>query len=641
MQFKALYKIFIAILYLKTSFAILQVRDLPENKVAPVQHRLAYAGDTGMVVSWNTYQQLEAPWVQYGLSPDSLDQTAESLESITYPTSITWNNHVVIKDLQPDTTYYYKVANSENNSDIYKFVTAKSPGSPDEFSFSVVVDMGTMGELGLSEEVGKGAEGALEPGEQNTMQSLRNGMNEFEFLWHPGDIAYADYWLKEEIQHYLPNTTIADGYKVYEQILNAFYEELQPISAFKPYMVGPGNHEADCDNGGTSDKDNDIKYTNSICVPGQTNFTGFRNHFRMPGAESGGTGNFWYSFDYGQVHFVQFNTETDFGNGLAGPEDAAPNGPQGSYPNEQIDWLENDLASVNRTKTPWVIAAGHRPWYVVGEGCTDCKTAFESILNKHNVDLVVSGHVHNYERQKPISNGIIDPNGLNDPSAPWYIVNGLGGHYDGLDPLEYPLPNYTEVAQDSAYGWSKFTVHNCTHLTHEFVASANNSVLDRATLFKNRTCIVSSTNTTHTTNPEQSSLTNSSIHSTHMYTNVSTVIDSIDPKVLDTKTKSNVKVITITSCSNNICSEASVSATPVLTTTTIQGVENILTSYCPISNTGDNKTADTIISAPYSNSSISNASSISPLMVSSVGENSAAKIAAGGVIGFIILALAF
>lgn len=111
-------------------------------------------------------------------------------------------------------------------------------------------------------------QGALEPGEQNTMQFLRNSMNELEFLWHPGDIAYADYWLKEEIQYYLPNTTIADGYKVYEQILNGFYEELQPISGNKPYMVGPGNHEADCDNGGTSDKDNDIKYTNSICVPG-------------------------------------------------------------------------------------------------------------------------------------------------------------------------------------------------------------------------------------------------------------------------------------------------------------------------------------------------------------------------------------
>jgi acid phosphatase type 7 len=26
--------------------------------------------------------------------------------------------------------------------------------------------------------------------------------------------------------------------------------------------------------------------------------------------------------------------------------------------------LKNDLAAVDRKKTPWVIAAGHRPWYV-------------------------------------------------------------------------------------------------------------------------------------------------------------------------------------------------------------------------------------------------------------------------------------
>lgn len=61
-----------------------------------------------------------------------------------------------------------------------------------------------------------------------------------------GDIAYADYWLKEEIQGYLPNTTIADGYKVYEALLNQFYDEITPLTSIKPYMVGPGNHEANC-----------------------------------------------------------------------------------------------------------------------------------------------------------------------------------------------------------------------------------------------------------------------------------------------------------------------------------------------------------------------------------------------------------
>ena len=55
-----------------------------------------------------------------------------------------------------------------------------------------------------------------------------------------GDLAYADAWLKEEIGGYLPNTTIADGYKVYERILNDFYDEMSTVSSEKPYMVGPG-----------------------------------------------------------------------------------------------------------------------------------------------------------------------------------------------------------------------------------------------------------------------------------------------------------------------------------------------------------------------------------------------------------------
>jgi hypothetical protein len=59
-----------------------------------------------------------------------------------------------------------------------------------------------------------------------------------------GDIAYADAWLKEEIQGYLPNTTIANGYTVYERILNDFYDEMTVVTADRPYMVGPGKYSA-------------------------------------------------------------------------------------------------------------------------------------------------------------------------------------------------------------------------------------------------------------------------------------------------------------------------------------------------------------------------------------------------------------
>lgn len=309
-----------------------------------------------------------------------------------------------------------------------------------------------------------------------------------------GDIAYADYWLKEEIQGFLPNTTIEEGAKVYEKILNAFYNEMAKITSAKPYMVGPGNHEANCDNGGTSDKAHNISYDVSICMPGQTNFTGYRNHFRMPSSESGGLENFWYSWDNGMAHFIQLDTETDLGHGFIAPDE--PNGSEGensgpfaSYMNQQSDWLRKDLESVDRTKTPWVIVAGHRPWYISasndsGTICTECKDVFEPLFLQHSVDLVLSGHVHAYERIAPIYNYQVDPAGLNNPKFPWYITNGAAGHYDGLDPLVRPLQNYSRFAVDTAYGWSRFTFHNATHLTHEYVASGNGSVLDTSTLYK-------------------------------------------------------------------------------------------------------------------------------------------------------------
>lgn len=210
----------------------------------------------------------------------------------------------------------------------------------------------------------------------------------------------------------------------------------------------------------------------------------------MPAAESGGLENFWYSWDHGMVHFIQFNTETDFLNapdlpGGSAAENAGPFAPTGT----QIEWLQKDLASVNRAKTPWVIAAGHRPWYVSTSECIDCQLAFEPLLLQYGVDLVLHGHKHFYERHAAVANGVAQE--LNNPTAPWYIVNGAAGHYDGLDNPSLPLVSTSREVISTVYGWNLFTVHNCTHLTTEFIASGNNSVLDTATLYKARTCHLS------------------------------------------------------------------------------------------------------------------------------------------------------
>ncbi|RFU33810.1 hypothetical protein B7463_g2574, partial [Scytalidium lignicola] len=478
------------------------------NDTIKSQVRLAYAGDTGMYVSWNSFVQLANPTVKYGLSPSSMTMSAASNVSITYSTSLTYNNHVKITGLQPDTVYYYLPSHliHDNTKAPYTFRTSRRAGDVTPYSIAVVVDLGTMGPQGLTSTAGKGVNptNILPAGDNNTIQSLTAAVNQFDFLWHPGDIAYADYWLKEEIQGFLPNTTIADGVKVYESILNDFYDEMTTVTSIKAYMVGPGNHESNCDNGGTTDTSRNISYDSSICVPGQNNFTGYRNHFRMPSEESKGTGNFWYSFDHGMVHYIQLDTETDLGHGFIAPDEKGgpegfDSGPFNSIMNAQTDWLAADLAAVNRSKTPWVIVAGHRPWYLShanasGTICWTCKDVFEPLLIHYKVDLVLSGHSHVYERNAPLANGVVDPKELNNPDFPWYITNGAAGHYDGLDTLQVPYQKYQRFGLDTTnatYGWSKLTFHNCTHLTHDFVASRNGSILDSATLYKNRTCAVS------------------------------------------------------------------------------------------------------------------------------------------------------
>jgi acid phosphatase type 7 len=119
----------------------------------------------------------------------------------------------------------------------------------------------------------------------------------------------------------------------------------------------------------------------------------FRDVFMLP--ENGGPGGTerWFSFDWGQVHFVGLDTER-----------------MGS---EQAAWLAADLASSTK---PWKIAYAHRPAFSSGYHGSSAafRAYFHPLLAEHGVALVLNGHEHNYERVKP-QDGVT------------YIVTGGGG----------------------------------------------------------------------------------------------------------------------------------------------------------------------------------------------------------------------
>jgi hypothetical protein len=62
---------------------------------------------------------------------------------------------------------------------------------------------------------------------------------------------------------------------------------------------------------------------------------------------SNGNGLFLlYSFDVGPIHIVYYSTEHDF-----------------LRHSVQYAWIEEDLRSVNRSRTPWLIVGSHRHMY--------------------------------------------------------------------------------------------------------------------------------------------------------------------------------------------------------------------------------------------------------------------------------------
>lgn len=239
----------------------------------------------------------------------------------------------------------------------------------------------------------------------------------------------------------------------------------------------------------------------------------------MPSGPSGGVGNFWYSYDYGMTHFVHIDTETDLGNGLVGPDEGSPEfgGPFGSA-NQQINWLTKDLASVNRTVTPWIVIFGHRGWYLSSaSACPTCQTAFENIFQTYGVDLYISGHAHIYERTAPVYQNVIDPNGLNNPNATMYVTNGAAGHYDGLDVFT-AIQNYSVARTNADYAWTTLSFINRTHMTINTLWSANNTIFDTATLYKAHAKAVSSSPTSSSTGTISATSTSSASSATASYT---------------------------------------------------------------------------------------------------------------------------
>jgi len=316
----------------------------------------------------------------------------------------------------------------------------------------------------------------------DTYNSLLSSPHPDLFI-HIGDISYADdYFLRPEFLYL----------DTYENTWDMWQQWMMPLTSVVPYMVLPGNHEAACQE----------FLTYMVCPSYQTNFTTYQNRFRMPSQESGAgdVGNMWSSFDYGMVHFVMIDTETDFPNAPEGPNTTLASGPFGGGVNPaQLTWLQNDLqaANENRSSIPWIVVLGHRPAYTgstFGGGSVDnfspvVQNVFSPIFEQYGVDLYISGHLHFYERMYPIAAGVPEKYSgqvYTNPRAPVYVVNGAAGNDERLTQVtEY---NYTLGAyfDNADYGYGQIIVHNSSHLQWQYIITNNDSIVDQLWLVQDR-----------------------------------------------------------------------------------------------------------------------------------------------------------
>ena len=247
-----------------------------------------------------------------------------------------------------------------------------------------------------------------------------------------------------------------------------FMNIIQPIASKIPYMVCPGNHEGGTEFAG------DFKH--------------FYRRFDMPNKLE--FSNNYYSFDVGPVHFIALSSEAYFW--------------QYWIVEQQYEFLKRDLASVNRTKTPWIVTFGHRPFYCSNKDSDDCTKekskmrtgllgglfALEPLFHKHGVDLAFWAHEHSYERLWPTYDGRV-VNSSTDATNPYHnaagtvhVVTGASGCREGHDHFVHePRGNWSAV-RDSRYGYGRLRIENATHLHWEEIEDETGSIIDEFWLSK-------------------------------------------------------------------------------------------------------------------------------------------------------------
>jgi hypothetical protein len=344
----------------------------------PEQIHLTWGNDPAreVVVSWASPGRAVAPRVHVGERVIRAEERAYT-DGINGETVHTY--HARVGDLRPGKTYGYSITadNDTGAADPFTATFTTAPEGRAPFRFTSYGDLAT-----------PNAQWVLSYGQAAYAVAA---VESFQPLFHllNGDLCYAD--LNPAVQ---------------PEVWRDFGNNNQSSAASRPWMPAPGNHEIEFNNG-------------------PQGFTSYLTRYTLP---SNGLPEFegrWYSFQVGAVLFVSLSADDvvyqDAGAFVAGPAALIPAASTGNPPiepgtslyingysrGEQTRWLERTLAAARRDPSvDWIIVQMHQcpcSSSKNGNGSdASLRAEWLPLFDRYQVDLVLSGHDHDYERSFPV-----------------------------------------------------------------------------------------------------------------------------------------------------------------------------------------------------------------------------------------------
>ena len=361
-----------------------EIKPLLDSESRYIRQIVAKDNSTSRTIMWQSDSSEPDAVIEYRLvGSDDIKTLSATDTAFTDDGSTTYIHEGTIIDLTPDTKYEYRIGYStDRRSDWYPLETAGAG----EYEVLIYPDSQSGDYSGWEQLVKNSAD-------RNPNAALYISM---------GDL-------------------VDNGEQAYQW--RTWLDSIKPLSARIPLAPTLGNHEMY-----TLDwKMREPRaYLNYFDVPSNGNTT-FDRHY--------------YSYDYGDVHYVVLDTQLY--------ESTHEDNHDVHHPDlydVQVQWLRQDLAS--NTKK-WTVVLMHRdpfqyafnrPGASRAAGFDEEGVLFMPIFDEFNVDLVLSAHLHSYRNRGHVRNF------ERDASGPLYILTGIAGDARRPNWQQHPLDVY--VAPD-------------------------------------------------------------------------------------------------------------------------------------------------------------------------------------------------